>query len=701
MKKKWTCFILMVVLCLSLPACGGKTIPSDRDDDPSSPESAYAYQLVHEKLPGEMVLAVSQCADDQSIYLCGMDAGSKPLLYNYRYDNGDLQSYPIPSDISYLHVCCPMANGVAVVAGDYPAYWKNAQKYDVENRQDQYALFLLLFDQDGGLETSIPLDLPYSQGACFYSLLYTDSCFYLLDASTLYQISTEGEILNQRHLEGGLFISQALSPQGLAVALYRSSLDGGDNAAHVERLVSPQQFTFETVYSDPNSLLAGIGFADDRMLLRMNGELVQLSPGDGEIQTVFRFRENGISAPYDTIYQIGTVLFLAGRNQSGIDYLAYGEIPKTEELLLWAPYSAEMLPALVSGFNRDNSRYHIQVEYVDPNDPAVQARIIAGEGPDLFFTGTGSMFTSYQNEAVFEDLLPYLDNSTVVNRDSLFPSVLEAVMLDGKLYTLPIDMELYTMVCTRPDLVTEEMSFLDTMSLPEIESGSMRFITAECSRTIMWEWLSNMYQANHIDSMHGTCEFDTPEYVDLLKSCMLATPDESGLSRDEVPYLFYHDSFPGLGRLLFWQVQCGDHFCFAPGMGVGLTIPDAFSIAKASPHKEGAWAFMEYAFTQDLPDDPRFVLPASKASLTRLLESGKTTGFWYDPELEYIKLDDYTVSIFNELLSRPVALMNRYPELTQIINEEAEKFFAGECSAEDAASATQSRAAIFMAERYG
>ena len=110
---------------------------------------------------------------------------------------------------------------------------------------------------------------------------------------------------------------------------------------------------------------------------------------------------------------------------------------------------------------------------------------------------------------------------------------------------------------------------------------------------------------------------------------------------------------------------------------------------------------MEYAFTQDLPDDPRFVLPASKASLTRLLESGKTTGFWYDPEREYIKLDDYTVSIFNELLSRPVALMNRYPELTQIINEEAEKFFAGECSAEDAARATQSRAAIFMAERYG
>jgi len=262
-------------------------------------------------------------------------------------------------------------------------------------------------------------------------------------------------------------------------------------------------------------------------------------------------------------------------------------------------------------------------------------------------------------------------------------------------------MELYTMVCTRPDLVTEKMSFMDTMSLPEIESGSMRYITAECSRTVMWQWLSNMYQANHIDSMQGTCEFDTPEYVDLLKSCMLATPDESGLSRDEVPYLFYHDSFPGFGRLLFWQVQCGDNYCFAPGMGVGLTVPDAFSIAKSSLHKDGAWAFIEYAFTQDLPDDPRFVLPASKTSLTRLLESGKTTGFWYDPKREYIILDEYAVSIFNELISRPVALMNRYPELTQIINEEAEKFFAGDCSAEDAARATQSRAAIFIAERFG
>ena len=661
-EKKLTSFILLIVLCLFLPACGGKTTPSDCDDDLSSPENAYGYQLAHEKLPGEMVLAVSQCADDQSIYLCGMDANSKPLLYNYNYDNGELLSYPIPGDIFYLHACCPSADGVAVLAGDYPVFWKNAQKNDVENRQDQYALFLLLFDKDGGLETSIPLDLPYSQGASFYSLLYADSCFYLLDASTLYQISTDGVILNQRHLEGGLFISQALSPQGLAVALYSSSLDGGDNAAHVERLVSPEQFTFETLYSDPDSLLAGIGFADDRMLLRMDGELSQLSPGEGEIQVIFRFRENGISAPYDTIFQIDTVLFLAGRNQSSIDYLVYGENPKTEELLLWVPYSAEMLPALVAGFNRDNSRYHIQVEYVDSNDSTLQAKIVAGEGPDLFFTGTGSMFTSYQNEAVFEDLLPYLDSSTVVNR---------------------------------------KMSFMDTMSLPEIESGSMRYITAECSRTVMWQWLSNMYQANHIDSMQGTCEFDTPEYVDLLKSCMLATPDESGLSRDEVPYLFYHDSFPGLGRLLFWQVQCGDNYCFAPGMGVGLTVPDAFSIAKSSLHKEGAWAFIEYAFTQDLPDDPRFVLPTSKTSLARLLEGGKATGFWYDPKREYIVLDEYTVNLFNELLSRPVALMNRYPELTQIINEEAEKFFAGDCSAEDAARATQSRSAIFMAERFG
>ena len=701
MKKEWTCFILIFLLCLSLPACGGKTMPSDRDDSISSTESAYGYQLVHEKLPGEMVLAVSQYAAGKSIYLCGMDASSKPLLYNYNFDNGELLSYPIPSDISYLHACCPSADGVAVLAGDYPVFWKNAQKNDVENRQDQYALFLLLFDKDGGLETSIPLDLPYSQGASFYSLLYADSCFYLLDASTLYQISTDGVILNQRHLEGGLFISQALSPQGLAVALYSSSLDGGDNAAHVERLVSPEQFTFETLYSDPDSLLAGIGFADDRMLLRMDGELSQLSPGEGEIQAVFRFRENGISAPYDTIFQIDTVLFLAGRNQSSIDYLVYGENPKTEELLLWVPYSAEMLPALVAGFNRDNSRYHIQVEYVDSNDSTLQAKIVAGEGPDLFFTGTGSMFTSYQNEAVFEDLLPYLDSSTVVNRDSLFPSILDAIMLDGKLYTFPIDMELYTMVCTRPDLVTEKMSFMDTMNLPEIESGSMRYITAECSRTVMWQWLSKMYQANHIDFKHGTCEFDTPEYVDLLKSCMVATPDESGLSRDEVPCLFYHDSFPGLGRLLFWQVQRGDDYCFAPGMGVGLTVPDAFSIAKSSFHKEGAWAFIEYAFTQDLPDDPRFVLPASKTSLSRLLESGKTTGFWYDPKQEYIMLDEYAVRVFNELLSRPVALMNQYPELTQIINEEAEKFFAGDCSAEDAAKATQSRAAIFMAERFG
>ena len=46
-------------------------------------------------------------------------------------------------------------------------------------------------------------------------------------------------------------------------------------------------------------------------------------------------------------------------------------------------------------------------------------------------------------------------------------------------------------------------------------------------------------------------------------------------------------------------------------------------------------------------------------------------------------------------------LPGKYPEITRIMNEEVQKFFAGERSAEDTAAILQSRVSIFLSEQYG
>lgn len=82
-------------------------------------------------------------------------------------------------------------------------------------------------------------------------------------------------------------------------------------------------------------------------------------------------------------------------------------------------------------------------------------------------------------------------------------------------------------------------------------------------------------------------------------------------------------------------------------------------------------------------------------------ESARTTGIWDDEKEAFVALEPYAVEQLQKLLNTPAVVMDRYPGLLQIINEEAEKFFAGARTAEEAASTTQSRAAIYVAEHFG
>ncbi|MBQ6274977.1 MAG: hypothetical protein IJK63_12235 [Oscillospiraceae bacterium] len=702
MKKKRFIISLTLMLCLLLSACGEGPSPVPAEEVPEAPEDLGEYQFSRERLPGKMSLSVSQYAVGDTLYLCGMDNSSRPLLY--RYDQGELFSYPVPDDISYLYACCKTDEGLAVLAGDYPSYWKNAQGIDVENRKDQYALYLLLYDSSGQVAMSSPVCLPDSKGETYFSLLYSDGFYYLMNSAELLQLSDDGELLNKRTLEGGLFHSQAVSEQGLTIALYSSVQDGGDEKAHIERLVSPEKFTFETLYADTDYLLGGIGFdGNGKQLFLLDGSLFLHSSGDQDVQEVFNFRRAGVYAvPYTAIFPTEQGLFLAGRNLTVLDRLDFGEPPEVEELVLWAPYEDPLTRNLVSSFNVSNNRYRISIVYVDPDDASLQAKIAAGEGPDLFLTGTSSIFNHYQGNSIFVDLLPYLDQSAVIGRDSMPPAVLDAMLLDGKLYSLPVTLEFNFIGCLSRDLADNKISLTDAFYLPEVQDGSTLLFRPDANRRYVWKLLCSLYQVDHVDPSQGTCDFDTPEYADLLRCCLLAHDDELYHPEDEgKPYLFSPSSCPGLLNLIARQQMWEEDFSLAYGMGTGLSIPVAFSISQMSDHKDAAWVFLEYVFTQDLPDDPGFIFPASNIVFNRLIEQTVTTGLWYAPTKTYISPSEYSLGVLQEMLSPPLALMDRFPELTQIMDEEAAKFFVGDCTAEEAARATQARAAIFMAERFG
>ena len=690
------------MLILLLTGCTQKD-PSPAEDNgrlQTASDANYGYYYEESPLPEEMALAVSQFAEGTDIYLCGMDKRNAPLVY--QYDGENVLEYALPDDIEYAEACCLTESGLTVLAGDRPAYWQNAQNYPQHSDRPFYALYLLSYDPEGQFVSQIPLPDALCQGAGFYSLRYADGFYYLLNETDLIQLSADGVIENTKHFEGGMFVAQATTGQTYAVEYFHSAVDGGDNTVKIDVLLTPETFEFKTVFSEDNQSIYGAGYTDSgELILRADGGLHILS-ADGKSRTEFyNFAENGImTTTCHNFYPCTGGYLLDSRNQTAITQLVWDKVYEKTELVLWVKQESSHLTDMVTNFNRTNRQYQVRMESVkDRSVDQLKARILSGNGPDLYFTGSGNSVLELSSDAAFEDLLPYLDSSAVVQRDSFVRSVLEAMLSDGKLYSVPVSMEVYTILCRDISRAAPDMRLSDMLLLPEVQNGSYHVFTQEYSRDSVWKWLSNMYIAGHVDEAAGTCNFDTEEYTEMLTACKAASASEPAV--DEIPCLLSPEHIVGVRRLMYFQRKYEDRFAFLSNYGTALEIWDAFAISNTSENKEAAWQFIEYALsaTEEL-DDEQFLLPTTQGALDELLEDATSVGVWNYTQESYEQLRPYTLDQFAALLQQDAVVMGKYPQLIQIMREEAEKYFAGDRSAEEAAKMTQSRSAIYMAEQY-
>jgi len=702
MKKYKQLCLICFALSLLLAGCGKeKNIPAeDKGKAQTASDTDYGYYYQKSPLPGEMALTVTQFAAGSDIYLCGMDKHNAPLVY--RYDGESVLDYALPDEIEYAAACCLTEGGLTVLAGDRPAYWYNAQNYPQNNDRSFYALYLLTYDLEGQLVSQIPLPDALCRGAGFYSLRYAEGFYYLLNETDLIQLSADGVIKNTRHFEGGMFVAQVTTGQSYAVEYFHSAVDGGDNTVKIDVLLTPETFEFETVFSEDDQSIYGAGYTDSgELILRADGGLHILA-ADGKSRTEFyNFAENGImTTTCHNFYPCTDGYLLDSRNQKSITRVIWGKIFEKTELVLWVKQESEHLTDMVTNFNRTNRQNQVRMESVkDRSVDQLRAQILAGKGPDLYFTGSGNAALELSSDAAFEDLLPYLDSSAVVQRDSFVRSVLEAMLSGGKLYSVPVSMEVYTVLCRDISRAGPDMHLSDMLLLPEVQDGSYHVFTQEYSRDAVWKWLSNMYIAGHVDEAAGTCNFDTEEYTEMLTACKAASVSEPAV--DEIPCLLSPEHIVGVRRLMYFQRKYGDRFAFLANYGTALEVWDAFAISNTSENKEAAWQFIEYALsaTEEL-DDGQFLLPTTQGALDELLEDATSVGVWNYTQERYEQLSSYTLEQFAALLQQDAVVMGKYPQLIQIMREEAEKYFAGDRSAEEAAKMTQSRATIYMAEQY-
>jgi ABC-type glycerol-3-phosphate transport system substrate-binding protein len=369
------------------------------------------------------------------------------------------------------------------------------------------------------------------------------------------------------------------------------------------------------------------------------------------------------------------------------------------ELTLWTEHMDSEVLNYVWGFNQENKDYYITaVDISDLTQAQIMGKISSGDTPDLYHVCDSSVFFNMNQEQIFEDLNPLMADSDILPAGSILPDLQRCLERNGKLYLLPTDFYFGTVVTYKNSPVDTDLTLAQQEQ--EAQASNYALFTYYQDPATIWYYLSRMYMYSHVDVESASCDFETPIFIQLLKYCSDPNSNEGGTNLDFRRSVYNFDVFPGSLRLIYFQQEYGDELQLTSSFGSELYLGQCFAISNTSPHKDGAMEVLAYANKRE-PNNVRFTWPASTKLFRQLMDEYVSTGVQYENEKRFVTFTDNTVEQLYALLANTKGIDQSYPELLAIIDNEAQKCFAGAASPQSAAAQIQSRASIYLSEQYG
>lgn len=425
-----------------------------------------------------------------------------------------------------------------------------------------------------------------------------------------------------------------------------------------------------------------------------------------------------------------------------------GEVVQKQRIVLGMLYQDSEMEAAIVNFNKSNDTYHVTVrQYIDYDSwsdttvsdalARMNSDITSGNCPDILCL-EGVNVKQLAAKGVFEDLNPYLDQSSM-DRSDMLDNVLDAYTYDGRLICILDRFNVETVVGSRSQ-VGEEMGW----TLDELIAFANAHPDAE-----LFDWMPKeeifhfclTYNIDtYVDWKTGKCHFDSEEFKSLLKF-VGSFPSYEEMTYEEgrpsMPkriqngeVLLAEARFSELDEMqLYMEIFGGDVTCIGypntdGGSGAVLTPNGAYAIMASSKVKEGAWAFLESYLTRE-SNFHSWGFPNSKSQLESMADKAVNVVYildengepmldahgnpmaegvgskgwgWGDWEYYFRIPTREEVDMVLQLINSASIGSESSEQIMAIINEEAAAFFQGQKSVDDVAATIQSRVKVYVDE---
>lgn len=432
------------------------------------------------------------------------------------------------------------------------------------------------------------------------------------------------------------------------------------------------------------------------------------------------------------------------------------------QVITFASLDSTPLDYYISKFNREQDKYRIQIidystelkpeDYENKSPQTIADRskedfnklkldIAAGKAPDILMLYE-SETKLLGKKGVLLDLYTLMDKDTKVNRDTIVPNILRALESnDGKLYSLAPSFSVST-IAAKKKLVDHENWTMQEMTdlFDSKDTASHRY--DRLTKQQIFNMLVNS-DSKLVDIENSECHFDTPEFIDMLKFCNRFVDEvEFGDKSNEEKFMEYCIEMSrslmdeqelisqlelyGDRDLMYEKADFGDDdielvgYPTSNGKGGKLRLDYEFSISANSSVKEGAWEFIKMLLNEaSYSNADAGKSGAISCGYSVILDEfnkqvdamSTTTSFDDEGNLTEVTSFESQGRMINCLTKEELDHLKRYilscdtllnsldNDAYAVCYEEADEYFKGGKTAEEAAQMMQNRISILVSEK--
>lgn len=374
-------------------------------------------------------------------------------------------------------------------------------------------------------------------------------------------------------------------------------------------------------------------------------------------------------------------------------------------------------------FNRENEEYKILVrDYGSAQTTGIDRLTVdlnAGNLPDIFYLEDIDQQILI-NKGYLEDLWPYIDSDSELNRETLVEPLFDAMSIDGKLYTFTNGFNIETTVALKAVVGEESGWSLSRFRELAEETPELEYLgVLWCTQDSVLEQVIDLYAQQFVDWEAGEATFDSPEFIELMEYVAMYPQSQNSYTKEELYGL-------AEGKILYWKVthsgievydwktttyiSVSDKTAVVhkgyPGLpGNGSVFQPELQLAMTATgeHKDVVWSFLRTLVLEENLDVTDYgpsktynCFPANRELLEQMIQQ------YNDKQSQMIQGEPWSqedIDAFYDLINGITVVVRPQEQLEGIIRDEISRFLSGQQDAQTAAKAIQNRVQLCLDEQ--